>query len=63
MTDKKNDILTVASDIVNNNDWWRPTVQLRFVKRDGIRILQQKWISALGEIVWSDVPLEEEAKE
>jgi hypothetical protein len=46
-----------------------PTMFLRFVMRDGKRILQQKWasqtIDARGWVVggteaWRDIPLEEE---
>jgi hypothetical protein len=39
----------------------KPTVNLRFVMREGKRILQQQWLWLWGgETEWRDVPLEEE---
>jgi hypothetical protein len=38
-----------------------PTASLRFVERDGKRILQQAWQTGY-EFEWRDVPLETEAE-
>ena len=40
---------------------WGRTNVLRFVARDEVRILQQKWIDReTGKTEWVDVPLEKE---
>lgn len=39
--------------------FWKPTMNLRFVKQDNYRILQQEWESELGEKDWRDIPLVE----
>lgn len=38
-------------------DRFEPTMELRFVKRDERRILQQKWEAVSGREEWRDVPL------
>lgn len=41
--------------------YWIPTVDLRFIHRDGYRILQQKWHKQFSaEYEWRDVPLIED---
>lgn len=58
--------------IRNLNVWWEPTIPLRFVERDGQRILQQLWTrmgarsglspAPTGDWEWHDVPLQAEDK-
>lgn len=50
---------------ITHDEWW-PTAGLRFVERDGKRILQQQWAATAtdhngyviaGDTDWRDVPL------
>jgi hypothetical protein len=43
------------------DEWagYQPTARLRFVKRDELRILQQRWDHHEGAQRWRDVPLED----
>lgn len=43
-----------------------PDMHLRFVERDGKRILQQNWVCSLGDelwMEWRDIPLVTEGEE
>jgi hypothetical protein len=48
---------------------WSPLIELRFVERDGKRILQQAWSEfnhkgmQTGNYKWYDVPLQDEERE
>lgn len=57
---KDGDVFTVSSAPIA---WSKPTAALRFVERDGRRILQQEWVGHSGRAdfrEWRDVPLEVE---
>lgn len=51
----------LRSVVVNYSYLHEPTTNLRFVERDGSRVLQQLWSSRGGlDVEWRDVPLEVE---
>lgn len=57
---------TTFNPVIGSGGIMTPTANLRFISRDGFRILQQCWVnvnlglpgSTIGE--WLDVPLEKE---
>ena len=57
--------------MIKEDGSWTATKSLRFVERQGpsldtwphpktYRILQQKWVSIMGQEVWQDIPTEKE---
>lgn len=48
---------------MSNYKVWKNECPLRFVEREGKRILQSPWVSDEGEVIWKDIPLEKERAE
>jgi hypothetical protein len=68
----------VDEDLVDvghySQEWLSPTAGLRFIERDGVRVLQQKWQATAKEMIdgreivsiterWKDIPFEPNPRE
>jgi len=51
---------TMSYATITVAEYWNPSVQIRFVKRKEVNILQQLFTSNLGNSQWKDVPVETE---
>ena len=56
MNNKEENTITIT--VTRSAVWW-PLSTLRYLTKDGKNVLQQQWLSDMGDYEWRDIPIVE----